>query len=133
MSMMTMLGMIMLFGLVAKNAILIVDFANHRKAEGESTYIALIQAGKTRFRPILMTTIAMVAGMLPIALASGAGAEWKNGLGWVLVGGLLSSLFLTIFLVPMAYYTVDRIAFKFKNKLYVKEVIVAQEEIAVNK
>ena len=80
-----------------------------------------------------MTTIAMVAGMLPIALASGAGAEWKNGLGWVLVGGLLSSLFLTIFLVPMAYYTVDRIAFKIKNRSYNKQEFVMQEEIAINK
>lgn len=109
MSMFTMLGLIMLFGLVAKNAILIVDFANHRKENGASTWDALIAAGTTRLRPILMTTIAMVAGMLPIALAKGAGAEWKNGLGWVLIGGLSSSLLLTVFVVPMAYYVVDKI------------------------
>ena len=107
--MFTMLGLIMLFGLVAKNAILIVDFANHRKENGASTWDALIAAGTTRLRPILMTTIAMVAGMLPIALAKGAGAEWKNGLGWVLIGGLSSSLLLTVFVVPMAYYVVDKI------------------------
>jgi HAE1 family hydrophobic/amphiphilic exporter-1 len=107
MSMFTMLGIIMLFGLVAKNAILIVDFANHRKENGESTFDALIIAGKTRLRPILMTTLAMVAGMLPIALAKGAGSEWKNGLGWVLIGGLSSSLVLTVFVVPMVYYVVD--------------------------
>ena len=109
MSMFAMLGLIMLFGLVAKNAILIVDFANHRKENGASTWDALIAAGTTRLRPILMTTIAMVAGMLPIALAKGAGAEWKNGLGWVLIGGLSSSLILTVFVVPMAYYAVDKI------------------------
>lgn len=107
MSMFTMLGIIMLFGLVAKNAILIVDFANHRKEEGENTFDALIAAGKTRLRPILMTTLAMVAGMLPIALAKGAGSEWKNGLGWVLIGGLSSSLVLTVFVVPMVYYVTD--------------------------
>ncbi|MVT08744.1 efflux RND transporter permease subunit [Chitinophaga tropicalis] len=107
MSMFTLLGIIMLFGLVAKNAILIVDFANHRKEHGESTFDALIAAGRTRLRPILMTTLAMVAGMLPIALAKGAGSEWKNGLGWVLIGGLSSSLVLTIFVVPMVYYVVD--------------------------
>jgi hydrophobic/amphiphilic exporter-1 (mainly G- bacteria), HAE1 family len=116
MSMFTMLGLIMLFGLVAKNAILIVDFANHRKVEGASTWNALIEAGQTRLRPILMTTVAMVAGMLPIALAKGAGAEWKNGLGWVLIGGLSSSLLLTVFVVPMSYYLVDRVKAKWFGK-----------------
>ncbi|SEW40552.1 hydrophobic/amphiphilic exporter-1, HAE1 family [Chitinophaga sp. YR573] len=116
MSMFTMLGIIMLFGLVAKNAILIVDFANHRKEEGESTFDALIDAGKTRLRPILMTTVAMVAGMFPIAIAKGAGSEWKNGLGWVLIGGLSSSLILTIFVVPMVYYVVDMVKLWWKNK-----------------
>ncbi|WP_262920245.1 efflux RND transporter permease subunit [Niabella hibiscisoli] len=95
----TILGLIMLIGLVAKNAIILVDFTNQRKAEGETTYNALIQANHARLRPILMTTIAMVIGMLPIALASGAGAEWKNGLAWVIIGGLLSSLFLTLIVV----------------------------------
>lgn len=117
MSMFTMLGIIMLFGLVAKNAILIVDFANHRKAEGESTYNALIEAGRTRLRPILMTTVAMVAGMLPIAIAKGAGSEWKNGLGWVLIGGLSSSLILTVFVVPMAYYVVDMVKLRLSRKV----------------
>ena len=112
-SMFTMLGLIMLLGLVAKNAILIVDFANQKKMEGASTFDALIQAGDIRLRPILMTTIAMVAGMLPIAIAKGAGSEWKNGLGWVLIGGLTSSMLLTVFVVPMAYYTVDEIKAKF--------------------
>lgn len=116
----TMLGMIMLLGLVAKNAILIVDFTNHLKAEGRSTYDSLLEAVRERMRPILMTTIAMVIGMIPIAIAKGSGAEWKNGLAWVLIGGLLSSMFLTIVLVPVMYYLVDRVAEKFnvrkKNK-----------------
>ncbi|MBC7568067.1 MAG: efflux RND transporter permease subunit, partial [Pedobacter sp.] len=83
----TILGLIMLMGLVAKNAIILVDFTNHMKAEGKGTVEALVLANHARLRPILMTTIAMIFGMLPIALASGAGAEWKNGLAWVIVGG----------------------------------------------
>lgn len=103
----TMLGMIMLIGLVAKNAIMIVDFANMRKAAGASTHDALIQANHARLRPILMTTIAMIFGMLPIALAKGAGAEMNNGLAWVVIGGLTSSLFLTLIIVPVVYSLFD--------------------------
>lgn len=99
----TILGMIMLIGLVAKNAIILVDFTNQIKREGLSTREALIAANQARLRPILMTTIAMVIGMLPIALAGGAGAEMKNGLAWVIIGGLLSSLFLTLIVVPVVY------------------------------
>jgi HAE1 family hydrophobic/amphiphilic exporter-1 len=105
----TILGLIMLIGLVAKNAIILVDFTNQMKAEGKSTHEALILANHARLRPILMTTIAMVIGMLPIALAGGAGAEWKNGLAWVIIGGLLSSLFLTLIVVPVMYLIFDRI------------------------
>ena len=105
----TMLGMLMLLGLVAKNAILIVDFTNQLKAQGQKTKDALLEAVRTRMRPILMTTIAMVFGMIPIAIAKGSGAEWKNGLAWVLIGGLTSSMFLTIIVVPMMYSTVDTI------------------------
>jgi len=103
----TMLGMIMLIGLVAKNAIMIVDFANMRKAAGASTHDALIQANHARLRPILMTTIAMIFGMIPIAIAKGAGAEMNNGLAWVIIGGLTSSLFLTLIIVPTVYSLFD--------------------------
>jgi HAE1 family hydrophobic/amphiphilic exporter-1 len=116
----TMLGMLMLLGLVAKNAILIVDFTNHLKAKGMSTYNALLESVRERMRPILMTTIAMVIGMVPIATATGAGAEWKNGLAWVLIGGLTSSMFLTIIVVPMMYYSVDRLKDKIKFKRLAK-------------
>ncbi len=109
----TILGLIMLMGLVAKNAIILVDFTNHMKAEGKSTVEALVLANHARLRPILMTTIAMIFGMLPIALASGAGAEWKNGLAWVIVGGLTSSLFLTLIVVPVVYLTFDILLEKF--------------------
>ena len=66
-------------------------------------------------RPILMTTLSMVIGMLPIAMASGTASEWKNGLAWVIIGGLLSSLTLTVFLVPMIYYLVDTVKEKFSR------------------
>lgn len=111
----TILGMIMLIGLVAKNAIMIVDFTNIRKAAGESTYRALIQANHARLRPILMTTIAMVIGMLPIALAGGAAAEMNNGLAWVIIGGLISSLFLTLIIVPVVYSIFDGLINRFSK------------------
>src|SRR5690606_29721917 len=93
------LGIIMLIGLVAKNAILLVDFANHRIEAGQSVYDALIAANHARFRPILMTTIAMVIAMLPIALAQGDGSDMNRGLAIVIIGGVTSSLFLTLVIV----------------------------------
>ncbi len=115
-SLFALLGLIMLMGLVTKNAILIVDFTNQLKAEGKHYKEALIISGKERMRPILMTTLSMAIGMLPIALASGTAAEWKNGLAWVIIGGLLSSLALTVYLVPMVYYVVDRVKEKMKER-----------------
>ncbi|MEW5798199.1 MAG: efflux RND transporter permease subunit [Bacteroidota bacterium] len=107
-SIFSMLGFLMLIGLVAKNAILLVDRTNQTKLErGLSTYDALIEAGISRLRPILMTTLTMIFGMLPIALSKSAGGEWKTGLAWVLVGGLTSSMFLTLLLVPVVYMKVD--------------------------
>lgn len=124
-SIFTMLGVIMLMGLVAKNGILIVDFTNHLKEKGYTTYSALLEAGKERMRPILMTTIAMVVGMIPIAISKGSGAEWKNGLALVMIGGLLSSLILTIFVVPMVYYVIDRIQ---RYGLGKRKIIVKQDK-----
>jgi HAE1 family hydrophobic/amphiphilic exporter-1 len=103
----SILGIIMMVGLVAKNAILLVDFANQARGEGFNVHDALVEAGRTRLRPILMTTLAMAIGFLPIALAKGAGAEWKNGLAWALIGGLLSSMILTLVVVPVVYLFMD--------------------------
>ncbi|MBP9602006.1 MAG: efflux RND transporter permease subunit, partial [Lutibacter sp.] len=111
----TILGIIMLIGLVCKNAIMLVDYTNQRRKAGESIRTALIQANHARLRPILMTTIAMVFGMFPIALASGAGAEWKNGLAWVIIGGLISSLFLTLIVVPVIYEIMEKVIAKFSK------------------
>jgi HAE1 family hydrophobic/amphiphilic exporter-1 len=106
------LGIIMLMGLVAKNAILLVDFTNRLREEGHSVKDALLAAGRERLRPILMTTLTMIFGMLPIALSSSAGAEWKSGLAWALVGGLTSSMVLTLIVVPIVYLAVSTLADK---------------------
>lgn len=113
MNIFSILGIIMLIGLVAKNAILVVDFTNDLKRAGKNTKDALMEATRIRLRPILMTTLSMVIGMMPIALATGAGSEWKNGLAWSLIGGLTSSMFLTLIVVPIIYYLFDRILAKF--------------------
>ncbi|RYY30686.1 MAG: efflux RND transporter permease subunit [Sphingobacteriaceae bacterium] len=112
----SLIGLIMLLGLVSKNAILIVDFANHLKSQGRAVKDALVEAGKERLRPILMTTLAMILGMLPIAIASGAGAEIKNGMAWAIIGGLTSSMILTLFVVPSMYLIIDNLMLKFKKK-----------------
>jgi HAE1 family hydrophobic/amphiphilic exporter-1 len=109
----SILGIIMLLGLVAKNAILIVDFANQEKEKGLSVREALIAAGRERLRPILMTTFAMILGMLPMALSTAAGSESKNGMAWVIIGGLTSSLIFTLVLVPVMYTIIE----KWKNKI----------------
>ena len=103
----SLIGMIMLMGLVAKNAILLVDFTNKLRENGMEMMQALIEAGKERLRPILMTTVAMVFGMLPLATATGTSSESKNGLAWVIIGGLTSSLVLTLILVPVVYVSVE--------------------------
>jgi hydrophobic/amphiphilic exporter-1 (mainly G- bacteria), HAE1 family len=132
MSIFSMLGMIMLIGLVVKNAILIVDYINHIKEKAASLKEAIIEGTMARFRPILMTTIAMVIAMIPIATATGAGADWKNGLAWVLVGGLTSSMFLTLLIVPIMYYLVDKAKERFgKKKKKVEEEVVTETLVAV--
>lgn len=113
----SIIGMIMLLGLVSKNAILIVDFTNQLRAEKHlEVKTALIEAGKERLRPILMTTLAMILGMLPIAIASGAGSEIKNGMAWVIIGGLTSSMVLTLFVVPAMYLIIEQLRLKFQKK-----------------
>jgi hydrophobic/amphiphilic exporter-1 (mainly G- bacteria), HAE1 family len=116
------IGMIMLIGLVAKNAILLVDFTNQLRAKGTSTFDALVEAGKERLRPILMTTFSMIFGMLPIALATGASSETKNGMAWVIIGGLTSSLLLTLVVVPSVYTTLNNVKDRFGKHKKKKQV-----------
>lgn len=103
MSIYAMLGMVMLVGLVAKNAILLVDFANEARAEGLPVDEALIQAVKLRTRPILMTALSTIIGMLPVALSHGSGAELRTGMAWVIIGGMALSTLLTLIVVPALY------------------------------
>jgi len=103
----TILGIIMLTGLVAKNAILLVDRTNFMRAQGESVFDALIDGVRMRIRPIFMTTLTMIFAMTPIALSTAPGAEWKSGLAWALIGGLTSSLLLTLIIVPLVYTKVE--------------------------
>ncbi|HEY6549361.1 MAG TPA: efflux RND transporter permease subunit, partial [Vicinamibacteria bacterium] len=105
---MSMIGLIMLMGLVTKNAILLVDFANHaRREEGLGRDAALIKAGSTRLRPIVMTTLAMIFGMLPLAFAIGAGAEMRAPMARAVIGGLITSTLLTLIVVPVVYTYLD--------------------------
>jgi hydrophobic/amphiphilic exporter-1 (mainly G- bacteria), HAE1 family len=99
----SMLGIVMLVGLVAKNGILLVDFAERAVREGVAAFEAAALAARRRFRPIVMTTCAMVFGMLPLALGDSAGAEYRKALGTVVIGGLLSSLVLTLVVLPVVY------------------------------
>jgi HAE1 family hydrophobic/amphiphilic exporter-1 len=109
-SIFSILGIIMLMGLVSKNAILLVDFTNKAREDGLTTLDALLEAGRERLRPILMTTFTMIFGMMPIALSESAGAEWKTGLAWVLIGGLTSSMFLTLIVIPVVYLWIDNMS-----------------------
>ncbi|HEY8944070.1 MAG TPA: efflux RND transporter permease subunit, partial [Polyangiaceae bacterium] len=99
----SMIGVIMLMGLVTKNAILLVDFANQLRASGEPMHEALVKAGRTRLRPILMTTAAMIFGMLPVALALSEGGETRAPMAVCVIGGLITSTLLTLVVVPVVY------------------------------
>jgi HAE1 family hydrophobic/amphiphilic exporter-1 len=99
----SLIGVIMLVGLVSKNGILLVDYANTLRKRGLSKAEAIKRSAYTRFRPIVMTTASMVAGMTPLALGLVAGSQVRQGLGIVVIGGLISSLMLTLVLVPVAY------------------------------
>ncbi|HET9797318.1 MAG TPA: efflux RND transporter permease subunit [Gemmatimonadaceae bacterium] len=107
MNVMTMIGIIMLMGLVTKNGILLVDFTNQLRADGTARADSLLSAGRIRLRPIIMTTTAMIFGMLPLALALGAGAEARAPMARAVIGGLITSTLLTLFVVPVMYTFLD--------------------------
>ena len=102
------IGLVMLIGLITKNGILIVEFANQLQEQGQTLRSAVLEAATLRLRPILMTTAATVLGAIPLALAHGAGAESRQQIGWVIVGGLLLGTLLTLFVVPAAYTSLAR-------------------------
>jgi len=131
-NMMSMVGIIMLMGLVAKNAILLVDMANKGRERGLSRADALVAAGQVRLRPIVMTTLAMIFGMLPTALALGAGSEFRAPMAHAVIGGLITSTLLTLIVVPVAYTFLDDFAgwFGAKAMKYTKSPAEYEEYLA---
>jgi HAE1 family hydrophobic/amphiphilic exporter-1 len=104
---MSMIGIIMLMGLVTKNGILLIDFVNHARGEGRDRMSAILEAGRIRLRPIIMTTAAMIFGMIPLAMAIGEGAEQRSPMAHAVIGGLITSTLLTLFVVPAVYTLLD--------------------------
>jgi hydrophobe/amphiphile efflux-1 (HAE1) family protein len=111
----SVIGVVMLMGLVTKNAILLVDFANQGQREGKPQFAALMEAGQVRLRPILMTTLAMIFGMLPMALGLGEGAENQAPMGRAVIGGVITSTLLTLVVVPVAYTYLDSLGKRVKR------------------
>ena len=120
-------GLIMLIGMVAKNGILVVEFANQLQVEGRNAYDAAFDAAAIRFRPIIMTSISTVLGAVPIAFATGAGAESRIPMGLVVVGGLTIATFLTLFVVPIVYVLMDRLCVKVTGRSSAHGLIRAAE------
>ena len=111
-SVISMIGIIMLMGLVTKNGILLVDYANVLRDRGMDRTRALVSAGATRLRPILMTTFAMIFGMMPVAFAISEGSEFRSPMGQAVIGGLITSTLLTLFIVPVVYSLIDDFSFR---------------------
>jgi HAE1 family hydrophobic/amphiphilic exporter-1 len=113
----SIIGVIMLMGLVTKNAILLVDFVNQQRKAGMERTAALIEAGRVRLRPILMTTFAMVFGMMPLALAMGEGSEQRAPMAHAVIGGVITSTMLTLIVVPVVFTYLDSFGAWVKRKL----------------
>jgi HAE1 family hydrophobic/amphiphilic exporter-1 len=111
---------------VTKNGILLVEFTNQLRHEGKSTREALLEAGPIRLRPILMTSVAMIAGMVPVALARGDGAETRVPMAVAIIGGLLTSTVLTLGIVPVVYSLIDAL----RSRLWHRPAVVAPAEAA---
>jgi HAE1 family hydrophobic/amphiphilic exporter-1 len=129
---MSMIGVIMLMGLVTKNAILLIDNANARRRDGVERTTALVEAGAVRLRPIVMTTMAMIAGMLPVALALGEGGAFRAPMARAVIGGLITSTLLTLVVVPVAYTYLDgfgsRVRRRFISDERVREIEIERRE-----
>jgi hydrophobic/amphiphilic exporter-1 (mainly G- bacteria), HAE1 family len=106
---MSLIGVILLMGIVAKNAILLIDFAKWEHERGTPLREALIEAGRIRLRPIMMTTIALIAGMIPVALGRGEGADFRAPLGRAVIGGVITSTLLTLLVIPTVYEILDNL------------------------
>jgi Cu/Ag efflux pump CusA len=123
-NLMSFIGVIMLMGLVAKNAILLLDCARSKEKEGFTREDALMFAGRARLRPILMTTFALIAGMMPVAIGLGDGAEFYQPMAVAIIGGTITSTLLTLLMIPTFYDSIeiahDRLVAKFKHRASVR-------------
>jgi multidrug efflux pump len=108
----TQIGLIVLIGLAAKNAILIVEFAVKRHEEGEDFTSAALDAARLRLRPILMTSIAFIAGVFPLVVSTGAGSEMRRAMGIAVFGGMIGVTFFSLFLTPVFYVVLEKLGFK---------------------
>lgn len=115
-SILSLIGIILLMGLVAKNGILLIDFTKQKMKAGFEAKEALMEAGAVRLRPILMTTLAMIFGMIPVAVGTGAGAEMRAPMGHAVIGGLITSTLLTLFIVPVIYSLLDSLKQRLRRK-----------------
>jgi HAE1 family hydrophobic/amphiphilic exporter-1 len=114
--MVAFIGVIMLMGLVTKNSILLVDYTNILRRRGMKRFEAIIEAGSTRLRPILMTTMAMVLAMIPVAAGLGTSSSFRAAIGYTIIGGLTSSTLLTLVIVPVVYSIFDDLVQKLRRK-----------------
>jgi len=114
--MVAFIGLIMLMGLVTKNSILLIDYTNVLRRRGLGRTEAIVEAGATRLRPILMTTLAMILGMIPVAFGLGASSNFRAGIGFTIIGGLISSTLLTLLIVPVFYVILDNVGAKFGRR-----------------
>jgi HAE1 family hydrophobic/amphiphilic exporter-1 len=114
--MVAFIGLIMLMGLVTKNSILLIDYTNVLRRRGMERTAAIVEAGATRLRPILMTSLAMILGMIPVAFGLGASSNFRAGIGVTIIGGLISSTILTLVIVPVFYVIVDNVESRFKKR-----------------
>jgi len=117
---MSMIGIIMLMGLVTKNGILLIDFVNKERESGADRLTAILTSARVRIRPIIMTTCAMIFGMMPLALAIGEGAEQRAPMAHAVIGGLITSTLLTLFVVPVVYTLLDDLAVRVTGRKAVK-------------
>jgi HAE1 family hydrophobic/amphiphilic exporter-1 len=124
----SMLGIVMLMGLVAKNGILLVDYANTLHARGLALVDSIRESAVVRFRPIMMTTAAMIVGMLPLALGFTEGAEFRKSMGTVIIGGLTSSLVLTLVLVPVMYVVIVGAVERFNQRRLARRMKLAETD-----
>ena len=129
-NLMSLIGVILLMGIVAKNAILLIDFAKWAREErGTPLRESLIEAGAIRLRPILMTTFALIAGMLPIALGTGEGAQFRAPMGVAIIGGVITSTFLTLLVIPTFYEVMDEIRTRFSRRVGLRAPQTAEHPI----